>query len=59
MSELAKMVDAGQVTLAELEKLYVLRVLKGVDGNKMAAARKLGIDRRTLYRKLARWGWAA
>ena len=59
MSELAKMVDACQVTLAELEKLYVLRVLKGVDGNKMAAARKLGIDRRTLYRKLARWGWAA
>jgi transcriptional regulator of acetoin/glycerol metabolism len=59
MSELAKMVDAGQVTLAELEKLYVLRVLKALDGNKMAAARKLGIDRRTLYRKLARWGWAA
>jgi hypothetical protein len=46
MSELAKMVDAGQVTLAELEKLYVLRVLKA-------------LDRRTLYRKLARWGWAA
>jgi len=47
------------VTLAEWEKLYGLRVLKPVDGSKMAAARKRGIDRRTLYRKLSRWGWAA
>jgi two-component system response regulator HydG len=44
------------VTLEELERRYVLRVLEGVDGNKAAAARILGIERRTLYRMLERWG---
>jgi DNA-binding NtrC family response regulator len=44
------------VTLAELERRYVLRVLESVDGNKAAAARVLGIERRTLYRMLERWG---
>lgn len=55
MSELAKLVDAGQLSLAELQKHYVLRVLNNLDGNKTAAARVLGIDRRTLYRLLARY----
>jgi two-component system response regulator HydG len=44
------------LTLAELERRYVLRVLESVDGNKAAAARVLGIERRTLYRMLERWG---
>ena len=44
------------VTLEELERRYVLRVLESVDGNKAAAARVLGIERRTLYRMLERWG---
>lgn len=39
-------------TLAEVESAYVQRVLERVDGNKAQAARILGIDRRTLYRKL-------
>ena len=59
MSELAKLVDAGQVTLAELERLYVIRVLKALDGNKTAAAKQLGVNRRTLYRMLARYGVVA
>lgn len=49
-------VDAGQVlTLQELEKRYVERVLKTVGGNKTRAAQLLGLDRRTLYRKLDRY----
>ena len=44
------------VSLEELERRYVLRVLESVDGNKAAAARVLGIERRTLYRMLDRWG---
>jgi two-component system response regulator HydG len=41
------------VTLAEVERRYIDHVLKAVDGNKSVAARVLGFDRRTLYRKLA------
>ncbi|HEU4733466.1 MAG TPA: sigma-54 dependent transcriptional regulator [Kofleriaceae bacterium] len=44
------------VTLDELERRYVARVLEGVSGNKTAAARVLGIERKTLYRMLERWG---
>lgn len=39
--------------LAEVEAAYARRVLELVDFNKARAARVLGIDRRTLYRKLA------
>ena len=41
------------VTMDELERRYVLRVLALVNGNKSRAAELLGFDRRTLYRKLA------
>ncbi len=41
-------------TLAALEDRHIRRVLVAVDGNKAQAARVLGIDRRTLYRKLDR-----
>ncbi|HEY4176730.1 MAG TPA: sigma-54 dependent transcriptional regulator [Kofleriaceae bacterium] len=44
------------VTLEELEQRYVARVLESVAGNKAAAARILGIERKTLYRMLERWG---
>jgi DNA-binding NtrC family response regulator len=44
------------VTLDELEQRYVLRVLEGMNGNKAGAARVLGIERKTLYRMLERWG---
>lgn len=48
--------DAEHVlTLQELEKRYIERVLKAVGGNKTRAARLLGLDRRTLYRKLERY----
>ncbi len=38
--------------LAELEKRYINYVLEQSDGNRSQAARILGFDRRTLYRKL-------
>jgi len=41
------------LSLAELERAYVVEVLEASGWNKTRAARSLGIDRRTLYRKLA------
>ena len=43
------------VTLDEVERRYILRVLTIVGGNKVQASAMLGLDRRTLYRKLERY----
>jgi two-component system response regulator HydG len=43
------------VTLVELERRYVQRVLTLFGGNKSRTAQVLGIDRRTLYRKAEKW----
>jgi DNA-binding NtrC family response regulator len=40
------------IPLDEFERVYVRRVLESRGGNKAEAARLLGINRRTLYRKL-------
>jgi two-component system response regulator HydG len=45
-------------TLDEVEKRYILRVMQTVHGNKALASRVLGLDRKTLYRKLERYGVA-
>jgi DNA-binding NtrC family response regulator len=42
-------------TLEEVEKHHTLRVLGGTQGNKSEAARRLGISRKTLERKLSSW----
>ena len=42
--------------LAMLERDHILRVMESVGGNKMSAARILGIGRRALYRRLERYG---
>jgi two-component system response regulator PilR (NtrC family)/two-component system response regulator HydG len=39
-------------TVSELEQAYVMRVLDETGGNKARAAQILGMDRKTLYRKL-------
>jgi two-component system response regulator AtoC len=44
------------LTMDEVERRHVLRVLETVGGNKTLAAQVLGFDRKTLYRKLARYG---
>jgi DNA-binding NtrC family response regulator len=44
--------DAGRVTLEELERRYVLHVYELEHGHQRRCAERLGIDRRTLYRKL-------
>ena len=49
--------DASElVTLEELERRYILRVLEAGGGSRTLAARILGVDRKTLYRKLERDG---
>jgi two-component system response regulator HydG len=42
--------------LEEVERRHILGVLGAVQGNKRMAARVLGLDRKTLYRKLERYG---
>ena len=44
------------VPLEEVERRYILRVVEAVGGNKTLAAHVLGLDRKTLYRKLGRHG---
>ncbi len=44
------------LTLEEIERRHVLRVLEACNGNRTDAAKMLGLDRKTLYRKLLRWG---
>ena len=43
---------ARSYTLRDLEKEYIIRVMEIVHGNKTEAAKTLGVDRTTLYRKL-------
>lgn len=42
--------------LREIERQHILRVLKQTRGNKSEAARRLGIERKTLYKKAKRFG---
>ena len=50
----ANAAEADFLTLEEQEQRHIQFVLRRVKGNKTEAARLLGVDRRTLYRKLAR-----
>lgn len=45
-------IDSARLTLAGLERRYILHVLAQAGGHQSRAADRLGIDRRTLYRKL-------
>ena len=48
--------DEGLLTLEEIKKRQVIRVLKNTKGIKLKAAKILGIDRKTLYRMVERFG---
>jgi DNA-binding NtrC family response regulator len=41
--------------LVDVEREHIARTLRAVGGNKAAAARALGLNRKTLYRKLAQY----
>ena len=43
-------------SLEEMEKTYILQVLKEAGGNQSRASQLLGIDRKTLYLKLKKYG---
>jgi len=52
----APRLDGQPVPLSEVEREYIVKTLRAVRGNKAAAARLLGVDRKTLYRKLDLYG---
>jgi DNA-binding NtrC family response regulator len=47
-----RLLSQGELTVKEAEKQLIQRALKECDGNRTAAAKKLGMSRRTLHRKL-------
>ncbi|MFZ1864451.1 MAG: sigma-54 dependent transcriptional regulator [Polyangiales bacterium] len=51
--------DSRSTSLAEVERDHIERVLREMDGNVTRAAAALGIDRRTLQRKLRAYGMDA
>jgi len=48
--------DEALITLDEMAKQHLVKVLAETGGNKVRAAKILGIDRRTLYRMAERYG---
>ena len=48
--------DGGKVRAEETEKEKILAVLEECGGNRTKAAERLGISRRTIYRKLEEYG---
>jgi two-component system response regulator HydG len=46
----------GDTSLDDIEKTTILRTLKAAGGNKSEASRRLGITRKTLHKKLKKYG---
>jgi len=46
---------AKPLSLAEMEQAYIAEILVATDGNKSECARILGISRKNLYEKIARY----
>lgn len=47
---------ADEFRIEEMEKEHILRVLKKCNGKKMEAAKMLGVNKTTLWRKMKRYG---
>jgi len=54
--EVSPAAPAAPDRLLELERQHILQILKQTGGNRSEAARRLGIERKTLYRKALRLG---
>jgi DNA-binding NtrC family response regulator len=48
--------ESGKLTVKEAEKQLIIRALKESGGNRTEAARRVGVSRRTLHRKLHEYG---
>jgi len=48
--------EMADMPLEEIEKVSILRTLESLRGNKSETARRLGITRRTLHKKLKKYG---
>ena len=58
-SVLQRAADADEAVLLpmdDIERQHILRVLRAVGGHRTQAAKILGLDRKTLYRKLEGYG---
>ncbi len=56
LSESAALSLQGDMPLEAIEKAAILTTLQAADGNKSEAARRLGITRKTLHKKLKAYG---
>src|SRR5437870_3815127 len=52
---LAAMTDERNLSLAEVERRHILRVLETTGGNLTAAVKRLGVDRNTLRSRMQQW----
>ena len=57
-SEAAETGSNGIVSIAEMEKHAILGTIRQLNGDKLMAAKLLGIGKTTLYRKLKEYGLA-
>jgi transcriptional regulator with PAS, ATPase and Fis domain len=55
-TEITRSAAERELTLAELEREYILEVLRRTRGNRARAAEILGVSRPTLYRRLEAYG---
>jgi DNA-binding NtrC family response regulator len=55
-TETAQLIARGDLTVKEAEKQLLIRALKETGGNRTLAAKKIGMSRRTLHRKLHTYG---
>ena len=58
MAEAFETTDPTMLTLDEIDRRHIMYVVEMCGGNRTNAAQVLDIDRKTLYRKLLRWGLA-
>jgi DNA-binding NtrC family response regulator len=58
MAETFDITNPTLITLDEVDRRHIMHVVEMCGGNRTNAAQVLDIDRKTLYRKLLRWGAA-